>query len=461
MIVGVPKEIKNNEYRVGLTPDSVHEFVRQGHRVIVETLAGAGIVADDAAYSAVGAEVVDTAAEIWARADLVVKVKKPQAVERKMLRENQVLFTYLHLAPDREQTKDLVASGAVCIAYETVTGIRGGLPLLAPMSQVAGRLSIQAGAHCLERARGGRGMLLGGVPGVEAAKVVVIGGGVVGENAIMMAPGMAADVTVLDRDVGVLGGLARRFGPNLNTVYSTAASLERYVVDADLVVGAVLVTGAGAPKLVSRAMVGRMRRGSALVDVAIDQGGCFETSHPTTHAEPTYVEGGVVHYCVASMPVSSPTRSTVGACLWIVPDSAARSVGHLPRQRQRPRSSTTCTLVDCSETSRATYSAMPALPFGVALVCATSEPYRRGRSFPPAAITPCLDGRSGHRLTARCAQGGRMHQAVRGPRLRSPDRPAWPRAGAGLRPRGRCAGGVEARQARSLAAAPDRDRHRS
>jgi alanine dehydrogenase len=310
MLVGVPKEIKSQEYRVGLTPDSVGEFIRQGHGVVVETRAGEGIGADDPAYTAVGAEVVDTAAEVWARADLVVKVKEPQPVERRMLRENQVLFTYLHLAPDPEQTKDLVASGAVCIAYETVTGIHGGLPLLAPMSQVAGRLSIQAGAHCLERAHGGRGMLLGGVPGVEAASVVVIGGGVVGENAIMMALGMAADVTVLDRNVDVLGGLAQRFGPALNTVYSTGASLERYVLDADLVVGAVLVPGAGAPKLVSRATVSKMRKGSVLVDVAIDQGGCFETSRPTTHADPTYVVDGVVHYCVANMPGAVPLTST-------------------------------------------------------------------------------------------------------------------------------------------------------
>src|SRR4051812_36287523 len=310
MLIGVPKEIKNHEYRVGMTPTSVREAVRHGHEVWVETHAGSGIGASDADYSHAGAKIIATAAEIFARAEMIVKVKEPQSVERKMLRPGQILFTYLHLAPDPEQTKDLVASGAVCIAYETVTGIHGGLPLLAPMSQVAGRLSIQAGARCLERAHGGRGMLLGGVPGVEAASVVVIGGGVVGENAIMMALGMAADVTVLDRNVDVLGGLAQRFGPALNTVYSTGASLERYVLDADLVVGAVLVPGAGAPKLVSRATVSKMRKGSVLVDVAIDQGGCFETSRPTTHADPTYVVDGVVHYCVANMPGAVPLTST-------------------------------------------------------------------------------------------------------------------------------------------------------
>jgi alanine dehydrogenase len=241
---------------------------------------------------------------------MIVKVKEPQAVERRMLRPNQILFTYLHLAPDPDQTRDLVDSGAICIAYETVTDGHGGLPLLAPMSQVAGRLSIQAGAAALERAKGGRGILLGGVPGVAPAKVVVIGGGVVGENAIYMALGMAADVTVLDRNVEVLARLARRFGAALKTVYSTKAALEDYVLQADLVVGGVLVAGAEAPKLVTRDMVRRMKRGSVLVDVAIDQGGCFETSHPTTHAEPTYVVDGVVHYCVANMPGAVPNTST-------------------------------------------------------------------------------------------------------------------------------------------------------
>jgi alanine dehydrogenase len=310
MLVGVPKEIKNHEYRVGLTPDSVRELVAHGHRVTVESQAGAGIGCSDEDYRAAGAHVVASAEEVFGRAELIVKVKEPQAVERRMLREGQILFTYLHLAPDPEQARDLVRSGAVCIAYETITDGNGGLPLLAPMSQVAGRMSIQAGAHCLERAHGGKGILLGGVPGVPPAKVVVIGGGVVGENAIHMALGMAAQVTVLDRNVDVLGRLASRFGPALTTVYSNKAALEEYVLGADLVVGAVLVAGAGAPKLVSRDMVRRMKPGSVLVDVAIDQGGCFETSRPTTHAEPTFVVDGVVHYCVANMPGAVPRTST-------------------------------------------------------------------------------------------------------------------------------------------------------
>jgi alanine dehydrogenase len=308
--IGVPKEIKNNEYRVGLTPDSVLEFVAHGHEVMVETGAGAGIGSDDEVYRAAGARIVANAAEIFSTAEMVVKVKEPQAVERAMLRPGQILFTYLHLAPDPDQTRDLIESGAVCIAYETVTDARGGLPLLAPMSQVAGRLAIQAGAHCLEKAHGGCGMLLGGIPGVEGASVVVIGGGMVGENAIQMALGMAADVTVLDRNVEVLQHLARRFGPSLNTVYSQKATLDRYVTEADLVVGAVLIPGASAPKLVTSEMVRRMRPGSVLVDVAIDQGGCFETSKPTTHAEPTYIVDGVVHYCVANMPGAVPKTST-------------------------------------------------------------------------------------------------------------------------------------------------------
>ncbi len=310
MRIGVPKEIKVHEYRVGLTPDSVREFTAHGHRVLVETHAGAGIGSSDDDYRVAGAEIAATPADVFAQAEMIVKVKEPQAVERQMLRPGQILFTYLHLAPDPDQTRDLVNSGAICIAYETVTDGHGGLPLLAPMSQVAGRLSIQAGASALERAKGGRGILLGGVPGVAPAKVVVIGGGVVGENAIYMALGMAADVTVLDRNVGVLARLARRFGAALKTVYSTKASLEDYVLQADLVVGGVLVAGAEAPKLVTRDMVRRMKPGSVLVDVAIDQGGCFETSHPTTHAEPTYVVDGVVHYCVANMPGAVPNTST-------------------------------------------------------------------------------------------------------------------------------------------------------
>jgi alanine dehydrogenase len=310
MLIGVPKEIKVHEYRVGLTPASVQEFVSHGHQVLVESHAGAGIGSSDDDYRAAGAEIVETPAEVFARAEMIVKVKEPQAPERKMLREGQILFTYLHLAPDPEQTKDLVDSGAICIAYETVTDGRGGLPLLAPMSQVAGRLSIQAGAAALERAKGGAGILLGGVPGVAPASVVVIGGGIVGENAIHMALGMAADVTVLDRNVDVLSRLSRQFGASLKTVYSTRAAIEEYVLAADLVVGAVLVVGAEAPKLVSRDLVRRMKEGSVLVDVAIDQGGCFETSRPTTHAEPTYIVDGVVHYCVANMPGAVPRTST-------------------------------------------------------------------------------------------------------------------------------------------------------
>jgi alanine dehydrogenase len=310
MLIGVPKEIKVHEYRVGLTPDSVREFTSHGHRVIVESNAGAGINSSDDDYKAVGAEIAGDAAEVFAKAEMVVKVKEPQAPERKMLRPGQILFTYLHLAPDPEQTRDLVESGAICIAYETVTDDQGGLPLLAPMSQVAGRLSIQAGAFCLERAHGGKGILLGGVPGVAPAKVVIIGGGVVGENAIMMALGMGAEVTVLDRKVDVLGRLSRQFGPALRTVYSTRAATEEYVLAADMVIGAVLVVGAEAPKLVSAEMVRAMKPGSVLVDVAIDQGGCFETSRPTTHADPTYVVDGIVHYCVANMPGAVPITST-------------------------------------------------------------------------------------------------------------------------------------------------------
>jgi alanine dehydrogenase len=310
MLIGVPKEIKVLEYRVGLTPNSVWEFVGHGHKVVVETQAGAGIGCSDDDYRAAGAEIVGDATEVFARAEMIVKVKEPQASERRMLRDGQILFTYLHLAADPEQCRDLVASGATCIAYETVTDGRGGLPLLAPMSQVAGRLSVQAGAHCLERVNGGKGILLGGVPGVVPARVVVIGGGVVGGNAVMMALGMGADVTVLDRNVDVLRQLVRTFGPALKTVYSTRSALEEYVLRADLVIGAVLVVGAEAPKLVTAEMVKRMLPGSVLVDVAIDQGGCFATSRPTTHAEPTYLVDGIVHYCVANMPGAVPRTST-------------------------------------------------------------------------------------------------------------------------------------------------------
>jgi len=310
MLIGVPKETKVHEYRVGLTPGSVREFVAHGHEVIVERGCGAGIGADDADFTGAGALIAETAGEVFERADMIVKVKEPLAPERAMLREGQILFTYLHLAPDPEQTRELVASKALAIAYETVTDGAGGLPLLKPMSQVAGRLSVQAGARCLERVEGGAGVLLGGVPGVAPAKVVVIGGGVVGENAIQMALGLGGDVTVLDRSTDVLDRLARTYGAGLKTIYSTADALEAKVLEADLVIGAVLVVGAAAPKLVSADLVRRMKTGSVLVDVAIDQGGCFETSHATTHAEPTFIVDGVVHYCVANMPGAVPRTST-------------------------------------------------------------------------------------------------------------------------------------------------------
>ncbi|PLX37851.1 MAG: alanine dehydrogenase [Hyphomicrobiales bacterium] len=310
MLLGVPKEIKNHEYRVGLTPESVAEVVAHGHAVIVETMAGSGIGADDAAYVAAGAEIVGAAAEVFARADMIVKVKEPQAVERAMLCEGQILYTYLHLAPDPDQTRDLVASGAVCIAYETVTDHHGGLPLLKPMSQVAGRMSIQAGATALEKAHGGRGVLLGGVPGVQPGKVVVIGGGVVGFNAAQMAVGMHADVTILDRNVATLERLATHFEASATVLYSAKAILEEQVLNADLVIGAVLIPGAAAPKLVKRDMLKAMKPGAVLVDVAIYQGGCFETSKATTHADPTYVVDDIVHYCVANMPGAVARTST-------------------------------------------------------------------------------------------------------------------------------------------------------
>ncbi len=310
MLVGIPKEIKNHEYRVGLTPESVAEVVGHGHQVIVETHAGLGIGADDSAYQAAGAEIVDTAAIVFERADMVVKVKEPQAVERAMLREGQLLFTYLHLAPDPEQTADLIKSKATCIAYETITGVHGGLPLLAPMSGVAGRMAIQAGAHSLEKTQGGLGMLLGGVPGVAPAKVVVIGGGVVGSHAAEMAVGLRADVAIFDRSNDVLQRLDHLFQGSAKTLYSTKGLLEKYVLEADLVIGAVLVPGAAAPKLVTKAMIEKMKPGAVVVDVAIDQGGCFETSKATTHQDPVYVVDDVVHYCVANMPGGVPKTST-------------------------------------------------------------------------------------------------------------------------------------------------------
>lgn len=310
MLVGVPKEIKNHEYRVGLTPASVRELTAQGHQVIVERAAGAGIGASDEDYLAAGAQLVASAVEVFERAQLIVKVKEPQPGERAMLRPDQVLFTYLHLAPDPEQVRDLLASGATCIAYETVTAADGSLPLLAPMSEVAGRMSIQAGARCLEKAAGGQGVLLSGVPGVAPGKVVIIGGGIVGSNAALVAAGMGADVTVLDRSPAVLRRLAAQFGTQIKTVHANRDALERAVSEADLVIGAVLVPGAAAPKLVTRAMLGKMKPGSVIVDVAIDQGGCCETSHATTHDEPTYVVDQVVHYCVANMPGAVARTST-------------------------------------------------------------------------------------------------------------------------------------------------------
>jgi len=310
MLIGVPKEIKNHEYRVGMTPESVAEAVHHGHKVMVETQAGEGIGSTDEEYVAAGAEMAGNPADIFAAADMIIKVKEPQANERKMLREGQILYTYLHLAPDPEQTKDLVASGATCIAYETVTDNVGGLPLLKPMSQVAGRMSIQAGAHCLEKAQGGRGVLLGGVPGVMPGKVAVIGGGVVGFNAAQMAVGLGADVTILDRNPSTLEKLAIHFEASAKTRFSNKANLEESVAEADLVIGAVLIPGAAAPKLVTRAMLGTMKKGAVLVDVAIDQGGCFETSKATTHADPTYVVDDIVHYCVANMPGGVARTST-------------------------------------------------------------------------------------------------------------------------------------------------------
>jgi alanine dehydrogenase len=310
MRIGVPKEIKTLEFRVGMVPSSVRELVLHGHQVTVETGAGAGIGFGDDDYRAAGATVVGSAREVFEAADMIVKVKEPQPAECAMLRDGQILFTYLHLAADKAQAESLVASGATAIAYETVTDRQGGLPLLAPMSEVAGRMSVQVGAHCLEKEQGGSGILLGGVPGVAPANVVVIGGGVSGTNAARMAMGMEAAVTILDKNVDRLAALDFQFGGQLNTMFSTVAAIEHYVLNADLVVGAVLVPGAAAPKLVTRAMVAAMRPGSCLVDIAIDQGGCFETSRPTTHAEPTYVVDGIVHYCVANMPGAVARTST-------------------------------------------------------------------------------------------------------------------------------------------------------
>jgi alanine dehydrogenase len=310
MKIGVPKEIKIHEYRVGLVPAGVRELVDAGHDVLVQTGAGAGIGFEDSHYQAAGAKIAATAADVFATSELVVKVKEPQLAECRQLRKGQVLFTYLHLAADREQTEALLASGATAIAYETVTATDGSLPLLTPMSEVAGRMSVQVGANCLQKASGGFGVLLGGVPGVAPAKVVVLGGGVSGTHAAEMAVGLRADVTVVDRSVKRLRELSAIFGNQLKTVYSTAQAIEELVRDADLVVGAVLIAGAAAPKLVTRAMVKSMKPGTVVVDIAIDQGGCFETSRPTTHAEPTYVLDGVIHYCVTNMPGAVPRTST-------------------------------------------------------------------------------------------------------------------------------------------------------
>ncbi|KZD06816.1 MULTISPECIES: alanine dehydrogenase [Thalassospira] len=310
MLIGIPKEIKNHEYRVGLTPSSVREATAHGHDVIIETNAGAGIGCSNDDYVAAGAKIVDTAAEIFAKSEMIVKVKEPQKVEYEQLREGQLLFTYLHLAPDPEQTEGLIKSGVTAIAYETVTDKNGGLPLLAPMSEVAGRMAPQVGAAALQKANGGRGMLLGGVPGVAPAKVVVIGGGVVGTNAARIAAGMGADVIILDKNVKRLTYIDDVFGPRIKTQYATIDDTEALVYDADMVVGAVLIPGAAAPKLIHKDQLSKMKPGSVIVDVAIDQGGCFETSKATTHADPTYIVDDVVHYCVANMPGAVARTST-------------------------------------------------------------------------------------------------------------------------------------------------------
>ena len=309
MIIGVPKEIKNQEYRVGMVPSTVHDLVFHGHEVIVEKSAGIGIGCTDKHYEKFGAKIANTAEEIFKTADMIVKVKEPQPIECKMLREGQILFTFLHLASDSKQTDLLLDSGCIAIAYETVTDNNGKLPLLAPMSEIAGRISVQVGSHYLEKPQGGEGVLLGGVPGVAAAKVAILGGGMAGTEAIRIALGMEARVTVLDKSLHCLRSLDLQFGAQLNTVYATKDSIERYVGDADLVVGAILVPGASAPKLVSKNLLKKMRKGAVMVDIAIDQGGCFETSRPTTHDDPIYVEDGIIHYCVTNMPGCVPRTS--------------------------------------------------------------------------------------------------------------------------------------------------------
>jgi alanine dehydrogenase len=311
MIIGVPKEIKNHEYRVGLTPASVRELVSLGHEVIIESEAGSGVCFNNQSYQQAGAQIIPTAAEVFSTAELLIKVKEPQPNECKMLRPDQVLFTYLHLAPDIQQAQGLIKSKCIAIAYETVTDKWGGLPLLAPMSEVAGRMSIQVGAAMLEKSHGGAGILLGGVPGVEPAKVIILGGGVVGTNAARIALGMGAEVTIVDKNVRRLNELDRDFSGHLKTVFPTFETVERLVTHADLVVGAVLVVGAAAPRLVTREMLKKMHPGSVLVDVAIDQGGCFETSRPTTHAQPSYIIDNIVHYCVTNMPGAVARTSTI------------------------------------------------------------------------------------------------------------------------------------------------------
>jgi len=310
MLVGVPKEIKVHEYRVGLTPSSVREMVAHGHQVLVQTDAGIGIGADDGDYRRAGAEIAASAEDVFRRAEMIVKVKEPQAIERAMLRDGQILFTYLHLAPDPEQAAGLIDSGAICVAYETVTSPSGGLPLLAPMSEVAGRLAVQAGARCLERSAGGMGLLLGGIPGVEPGRIVILGAGMVGTNAAQMAVGTGAQVVVIDKSVEALRRIDAMFNGRAMTLFSNRDNVEREVLQADLVISGVLIPGDAAPKLVTKAMLPQMKRGSVIVDVAIDQGGSAETSRPTTHAEPTYVVDGVVHYCVANMPGAVPRTST-------------------------------------------------------------------------------------------------------------------------------------------------------
>lgn len=302
MLIGIPKEVKNHEYRVSISPQGVRELVYHGHQVIVQKDAGHAIGFDDSQYQEAGALVVDSAAEVYERADLIVKVKEPQAEECQMIRDGQIIFSYMHLAAEPRISKLLIESGCIAIAYETVTASDGTLPLLAPMSEVAGRVAVQAGAHCLERSRGGRGVLLGGVPGVVAGKVVILGGGVVGTNSAIIAAGIGAEVVILDRSVKRIRELDWRFGSTVKSIYSTVDAIEEFVTQADLVIGAVLVPGAAAPKLITRDLVSRMKRGSVLVDVAIDQGGCSETSKPTTHTEPTYIVDDVVHYCVTNMP---------------------------------------------------------------------------------------------------------------------------------------------------------------